>query len=148
MALFNIRVYGLVINDNKEILLSDELVQGQRITKFPGGGLEIGEGTIDCLKREFMEEAGCSIQVLDHFYTTDFYVQSAFNPEHQIISIYYKAEITSKLTVSIYNSPFEFIHNKKITEGLRWLPLEQLQTASVSLPIDKKVVELLLKYPF
>ena len=53
---FNIRVYGIVVNDRNELLVSDELVKGMQFTKFPGGGLEWGEGTQDCLVREFREE--------------------------------------------------------------------------------------------
>ena len=55
---FIIRVYGIYIDPDKGILVSDELVNGKYITKFPGGGLEFGEGTIDCLKREMVEETG------------------------------------------------------------------------------------------
>ena len=56
MQRFNIRVYGILINVQKQVLLSDEFIRGNYYTKFPGGGLEFGEGTRDCLKREFKEE--------------------------------------------------------------------------------------------
>jgi ADP-ribose pyrophosphatase YjhB (NUDIX family) len=75
---FNIRVYGLLINHNQEILLSDEELNGKRFTKFPGGGLEFGEGLLEGLKREFMEECNMEIEINSHFYTTDFFVQSIF----------------------------------------------------------------------
>ena len=52
MALFNVRVYGVLLDDEKRLLVSDEFIRGQYITKLPGGGLEIGEGTRDCLQRE------------------------------------------------------------------------------------------------
>ena len=70
---FNIRVYGLLIEDGK-VLVSDELIKGKGITKFPGGGLEFGEGTIEALKREFREELDTEIHIRRHYYTTDFYV--------------------------------------------------------------------------
>ena len=70
---FTIRVYAIIINNKNEILLSDEFQMGMKMTKFPGGGMEFGEGTIDCLKREAIEEFGQEIEVLDHFYTTDFF---------------------------------------------------------------------------
>ena len=56
MKQFNLRVYGILINDQKQVLVSDEYIRGKHYTKFPGGGLEFGEGTRDCLAREFMEE--------------------------------------------------------------------------------------------
>ena len=61
--MFNVRVYGLLINENKQVLVSDEYIRGDYITKFPGGGLEFGEGTRDCLKREFMEEMTLDVRV-------------------------------------------------------------------------------------
>src|SRR5512133_2855883 len=90
MQKFNIRVYGILINEQKEVLVSDEFIRGNYYTKFPGGGLEFGEGTRDCLKREFLEEMNLNVEVGEHLYTTDYFQMSAFHPDHQIISIYYK----------------------------------------------------------
>ena len=77
MALFNIRVYGILLDPQNRILVSDEFIRGNYFTKLPGGGLEIGEGTRDCLKREFKEETGLDVTVGDHLYTTDFFQISA-----------------------------------------------------------------------
>ena len=70
---FNIRVYGVLVNEQKQVLVADEYIRGGYYTKFPGGGLEFGEGTRDCLKREFMEEMNLSVSVDDHIYTTDYF---------------------------------------------------------------------------
>src|ERR1700744_5003844 len=83
----NVRVYGIWINEGR-LLVNEELIKGQKVIKLPGGGLDIGEGTIDCLKREWKEELGLDIVVKEHFYTTDFYQPSAYN-DSQVISIYY-----------------------------------------------------------
>ena len=77
-VMFNIRVYGILINETGQVLVSDEMIRGMNITKFPGGGLEFGEGTRDCLRREFMEEMNLQVQIGDHIYTTDFFQRSAF----------------------------------------------------------------------
>ena len=80
MKRFNIRVYGLLIDQpNQQILVSKEIILGQEIIKFPGGGLEFDEGIADCLKREWMEEAGLEIEILEHFYTNDFFQKSAWD---------------------------------------------------------------------
>lgn len=71
--MFNVRVYGILINEKKQVLVSDEYIRGQYYTKFCGGGLEFGEGTRDCLKREFLEEMNLNIEVTRHLYTTDFF---------------------------------------------------------------------------
>ena len=42
--MFNLRVYGILLGENKQVLVSDEFIRGSYYTKFPGGGLEFGEG--------------------------------------------------------------------------------------------------------
>ena len=137
--MFNVRVYGILIKDNKQLLLSYEFVKGNYYTKFPGGGLEFGEGTRDCLKREFKEEMNISIEVGNHFYTTDFYQQSAFNPNDQIVSIYYLVSTNHEIDLEKINS-----ENNK-TENFRFIDLQKFTTEEVSLPIDKVVARLLVK---
>lgn len=138
---FNIRVYGIFINENNEILLADEERYGMCFTKFPGGGMEFGEGTIECLKRECREELGTEIRVLEHFYTTDFFQLSAFNKKHQIISIYYFAEIINIGDISALTAKKIISREEKVS--FRWFPLNELKASVVSFPIDKKVTEML-----
>ena len=71
MNRFNIRVYGILLNEKQELLVSDEFIRGAYITKFPGGGLEFGEGTRDCLAREFMEEMGLRVEIGEAYYRSD-----------------------------------------------------------------------------
>jgi len=105
---FNIRVYGVLINEQKQVLVSDEYIRGNYYTKFPGGGLELGEGTRDCLEREFKEEMNLEVEVGEHLYTTDFYQVSAFNPAHQIISIYYLTNALEEIKVPLRTKEFDF----------------------------------------
>lgn len=148
--MFNIRVYGILVNEKKQVLVSDEYIRGNYYTKFCGGGLELGEGTIDCLKREFMEEMKLKIEVTGHLYTTDFYQQSAFNPAHQIISIYYHVNPLEEILVPLRNRPFAFdeeqmktYHEKGETETFRFIDWDEFSEDTVSLPIDKLVARLL-----
>jgi ADP-ribose pyrophosphatase YjhB (NUDIX family) len=142
--MFNVRVYGLLLHDNK-ILLADELIKGMEITKFPGGGLEFGEGTIDCLKREFMEELSQPIEIMRHFYTTDFFQISAFNSNHQIISIYYLAKPVGDLKFVTKESAFDFDERKDDAYSFRWIYEQELSPEMLTLPIDKYVAELYAK---
>ena len=143
---FTLRVYGILINEAKQVLVSDEYIRGNYFTKFPGGGLEVGEGTRDCLKREFKEEMNLNVEIGDHIYTTDFYQQSAFNPEHQIIAIYYYAKALEPIKVPIRTKPFDFdeaqlnIYNEvKQIETVRFIDWNIFSAETVSLPIDKIV---------
>src|SRR5215470_19627527 len=105
---FNIRVYGVLVNEKKKVLVADEYIRGKYYTKFPGGGLELGEGTRDCLKREFKEEMNLEVQIGEHLYTTDFYQQSAFNATQQIISIYYLVKALEEIKVPLRIKEFDF----------------------------------------
>ena len=145
MGQFNIRVYGLLINDNRQVLVSDERIKGQHITKFPGGGLEYGEGLIDCVKREFMEEMNTPVEVVEHFYTTDFFQQSAFHKDHQIISVYYIVRPVSELAISVKQKQFDFIPGMVNTEAFRWITLNTISANDFTLPIDKLVGDMLQK---
>jgi 8-oxo-dGTP diphosphatase len=143
MALFNVRVYGLLVNDNIEVLVSDENIRGSYITKFPGGGLEFGEGTIDGLKREFMEELNTGIDIVSHFYTTDFFQISAFNNKDQIISIYYLVRNTTPINKPIKTKSFDFDVDEDQATSVRWMSIEDMNMADVTLEIDKVVVNML-----
>ncbi len=144
--MFNIRVYGILINNKRQVLVSDEFIRGAYITKFPGGGLEFGEGTRECLAREFMEEMNLRVEVKEHIYTTDFYQQSAFNAAHQIISIYYFVEALEAIKVPLRDKPYDFdaaqlkmYEDTGETETFRFVDWDDFSEESVNLPIDKIV---------
>ncbi len=146
MNLFNIRVYGILINEKKQVLVSDEFIRGSYYTKFPGGGLEFGEGTRECLKREFKEEMDLEVEIGDHIYTTDFFQMSAFNPEHQIVSIYYFANPIEPIKAPLRDTLFDFDEQQmKVyketgeTETFRFINWDDFSEDSVTLPIDKIV---------
>src|ERR1700761_8882289 len=141
MALFNVRVYGLLVNEHHEILISDEQEYGMQFTKFPGGGLELGEGLTESLKREFIEECDVEIVILGHFYTTDFFVKSAFN-DSQIISVYYLVKNISPLNLNIKTKAFDFDGKGEVLQAFRWIKLNELNAAEFTFPIDKHVAEL------
>jgi 8-oxo-dGTP diphosphatase len=147
MPFFNVRVYGILINERNELLVSDEYIRGGYYTKFPGGGLEFGEGTRDCLKREFMEEMNLAVEVGEHIYTTDFFQLSAFLPNQQIISVYYFVKALEEITVPLRSKPFDFDEaqlniyaEKKEIETFRFIPWNEVSEESVNLPIEKIVI--------
>jgi len=139
---FNVRVYGLLINRYGQILISDEEEYGFRFSKFPGGGLEYGEGLIDGLKREFIEECEAEIEVTAHFYTTDFFCKSAFN-DSQVISVYYLVKPLKPLQLIFKEKIFDFDAEGDIKQAFRWQHLDKLHSDDVTFPTDKKVIELL-----
>ena len=135
---FNLRVYALIIEQGF-ILVSRELISGKYLYKFPGGGLEYGEGLIEGLQRESMEEMNQNLKNIEHFYTTDFFQQSQFNSKDQLIAIYYKAKLTSeinnKLEIPIKDFPV-----------FKWEKITDFSEKDLHFPTDKLVFNLLKNY--
>lgn len=142
MSYFNVRVYGLLINENTEVLISDEEECGFQFTKFPGGGLEFGEGLIDGLKREFMEECVAEIEVLKHFYTTDFFEKSYFN-ESQVLSVYYLVKGKTPLNLNFKTKIFDFDTDGEVKQAFRWVGIDSLKIDEFTFKTDKTVAKLL-----
>ncbi len=141
---FIIRVYGIAIH-NHHILLCDEYWFETMMTKFPGGGLEYGEGTIDCLKRECMEEFGQEVEVTSHIYTTDYFQATRFLQDKQLISIYYHMVLPSPDDILISEHQVVFPERRDGLLSFRWMPLEKITKDSLTLPVDKRVLGMLLE---
>lgn len=142
MYQFNVRVYGLLFNENNHVLISDEEEYGFQFSKFPGGGLEYGEGLLDALKREFVEECQTEIEVIEHFYTTDFFIKSVFN-ESQVISVYYLVKPVSAIDLDFREMPFDFLEKGDVLQAFRWKCIHELNREDLTFPTDQKVLELL-----
>lgn len=139
MYLFNVRVYGILVNEREEVLISDEKVADFKFTKFPGGGLEYGEGLIDALKREFWEECAMSVNVERHIYTTDFYEKSSFN-DSQIISVYYAVSTNEQIDIDKINETAEAEYANTLankTQKFRLVPLSEMSTELLTFKTDK-----------
>ncbi|MGN0002627.1 MAG: NUDIX domain-containing protein [Sphingobacterium composti] len=143
---FNVRVYGILMTETNEVLITDESTQSVSFTKFPGGGLEYGEGLIDALKREFIEECNLKVEVTRHIYTTDFYEKSSFN-NSQIISVYYEVKALEDLNIELKKSPFDFDKNLVADklEVFRLVNLEKLKEEDLTFKTDKKALEIFKK---
>ena len=139
---FNIRVYGILINELREVLLSDECRNGYSFTKFPGGGLELGEGFKDALKREFREEVDLEIEVGELFYFNEFHQPSAFDPRHQVHSFYYLVHTADWKLITTGKHKVPLLEEG---EKHRWISIDQLKPEIFTFPIDKRVSEKLIE---
>jgi ADP-ribose pyrophosphatase YjhB (NUDIX family) len=134
---FNVRVYA-IIQQNDRYLLADEVIGPHEFTKFPGGGVELGEGLEEAIMREVKEELNCEIASLEHLYTTDFFVKSAFRNNEQLISVYYNVEINGIVRQDVLD---ESTAEKKHLLSFRWVKKEDLYPEVMSFPVDQFVVK-------
>ncbi len=125
-------------------MVTDEYRMGHEMTKFPGGGLEFGEGPEDCIVRECFEEFGQEFEVVRHFYTTGFFQVSAFNKNDQLISIYYLVKPKENCRFRISEAKFDFTERVDGAQAFRWIALADLSPGDMTWPVDRKVAELLL----
>lgn len=108
---FNVRSYAICENNNR-ILGVYEYYKGEIFCKLPGGGVEFGEGILDCLHREFLEELNVKIEIIEHLYTQEHFVESIVDDGKQLLLIYYVVKIVN-MEDMIVNTPdinrFEWI---------------------------------------
>ncbi len=126
----NIRVYAIFLNEKNELMALDEGYAGEKLVKLPGGGLEFGEGTIECLHREFAEELNLKIEVLEHFYTQEYFLVSRFRENEQLLTIYYTVNILNLEDLNILDDSIE---------NVKWVSLHEENP--LPLPIDKIVFQ-------
>ncbi len=136
MSKFNVRIYGILINERQEVLISDEREYGMEFSKFPGGGLEYGEGLLEGLEREFMEECGAPIEILRHIHTTDVFFKSAFN-DSQVIAVYYLVKNQEALNCQFSEKPFDFENGKEPDQVFRWIPIDKLTEKDLTFEMDR-----------
>ncbi len=140
---FIIRIYGIMINDKKEVLLSDEYRFGMLMTKFPGGGMKYGEGPEDCLHREALEELGQEVEIIQHFYTTGFYQKALFHEEKQLISIYYLITPKGRIKFAVSGKLYDFPEKQEGSISFRWKKICSIEPEDLTFPVDRFVAKML-----
>ncbi|HRZ77546.1 MAG TPA: NUDIX hydrolase [Bacteroidales bacterium] len=139
-----VRVYGIFMTPERHLLLTDEFCMGQRMTKFPGGALQLGEGPEDCLKRECKEELGQEVSIEGHLYTTGFYQPTWMLPEpRQLISIYYRIHIPEPFAFRVSAHSYDFGEEVEGAQAFRFMPLDGIEEEELTFPIDRYVLGLL-----
>lgn len=140
-----IRVYALIVKNDK-ILISDEFWYDTPMTKFPGGGLELGEGIKDCLLRELKEELNVSPKMIEHFFTYDDLIISEFIANTQVIPVYFLCEIENDAEIEVSEYRYDF---KKLENGAmrnRWIDLDLLDESEMTFKNDKLALKKLKEY--
>ena len=84
---FRPAVYAIVVHENKILLLTS---RSTGLLALPGGGIELGEPTVEALKRELMEETGIRVDNGRFLYADDsfFYYDPSDNAYHALRFLY------------------------------------------------------------
>ena len=137
---FNVRVYGIIVHSGK-ILVSHERFRGEAFTKFPGGGVQLGEGVLDALVREFKEELNIEITPSFLFHVTESLQISTFYPEDQVIAIYYIV-LCDEVDAIDTSKGKEEIGEKG--EAFEWIELTKFNKDILSFESDREAASKLL----
>lgn len=134
MKTIQVRVYGIWVNAKKEVLISDERHRDMNFTKFPGGGLELGESVTQALLREFQEECDIHIIRFELLHVTEEVVISQFDGS-QVVGIYYRVFSDDTLCKPIKTKLFDFEHGSD--QSFRWVPVNQLSADDFTFKMDQ-----------
>jgi len=135
---FNVRVYG-ILEVKSRVLVTDEIKCGVKMTKFPGGGLEFGEGLKDAVRREYKEELNIEIVVEELIYINDFLQVSSFDKKDQLLCVYYRVKQVCNTAIETVNVPFGKLNIDQ--QCFRWLNKDELFEDKFTFPIDKVIAE-------
>lgn len=140
MKKFNLRVYGILKHEG-HVLISHESFRGFDFHKFPGGGVEWGEGLEETLQREFQEELSLSIEVEELLFLNRDFLPSKFFKEDQVVVFYFLIHTKKPLPKKYLKD--QFIANEDDIK-FKWAKLDESLIKWFSLPKDIEVAKLLV----
>jgi len=121
-------VYGLLIKDNKLLLIKKKTGPYDGKLDLPGGSIEFNEKPVDTLKREFMEETGIEITKYELFDADS--ASPIWNYQKDIIKVHhigicykileYKNEVKKNIEIDEINDDSlgaEFYDIDSLTKG-------------------------------
>lgn len=99
---------------------------------FPGGHVELGETNEETLIREFKEEIGADIQVLEIKWVAEIFFPWGDKPCHQIC-IYYLIKLADETQVPLSKKfiAHEHIEGRDFDIEFHWIPLEKVKNIEI-----------------
>lgn len=136
-----IGAYGILIKDNKILLIKKKTGPYDGLLDLPGGTIEFNERPIDALKREFKEEVGINVTSADLLDSDSIafdwkYNEDIINVHHIGIFykiIYYNGDIKKEMMVDEINDDSlgaDFYEIDKLKENelskIAWMEIRKL----------------------
>lgn len=141
---FNVRVYMLVVrtlsSGKQQVLVSYERLPMGAVMKFPGGGLEWGEGVAACVRREALEELGQPIALGPLVHVSQQTHVSSFDANHQIIAVHHEATLKGPVAFED-DGELEDVRGKRVPmmhQRLGWRDIESLAAEEFHFASDRE----------
>jgi 8-oxo-dGTP pyrophosphatase MutT (NUDIX family) len=115
---FRVGAYGLLIEEGR-ILITRTKTRTGILQNFPGGALELGEGALEALRREFLEETGLRVRPGALAHASESFFRSRDYPENQLVKLYW--------LVDREGGALRAEGNGDDVVGCFWSPLETLE---------------------
>lgn len=110
------------------------------VMKFPGGGLEWGEGTTACLRREALEELGQPVEVERLVHVSQRAHISSFDPNQQVIAVHYAARLEGEVGFED-DGVLDDVFGKRVPmmhQRLGWRDVHSLETREFQFASDRE----------
>ncbi len=136
---FKFRVSGIVINDNK-ILLVD--MDDSGFLCLPGGYVELGETTEQAICREMQEELGYKLEIVKYLGVVENFFVNKYSKTMHEICFYYLLK-PSKGEKAIYTD-YSLIENDKghnIKLNFKWINIDTIDEYDIRPKFLKKIVK-------
>lgn len=133
----HIGVYGVFVLDNKLLCIKKRKGIYQYRYDLPGGSQQKGEGFIETLKREILEETGYSVFSYRNSRAYDFFVSlNNFKECIHHLAIMYDIVLSRE---KIKEIPKLVLEGKNDSDGIEWVNFSQI-TCDNSSPLVLKVL--------
>ena len=136
---FKFRVNGLIINDNKALLVD---INNNGFLCLPGGHVQIGEDTKEAVVRETMEEVGVTSKTQKLFAVIENFFKNKKGKSFHELSFYYLMENASVPKEKQHD--YVFVENddgKLMNLDFKWVPLDKVDEYNIKPDFLKEILK-------
>jgi 8-oxo-dGTP diphosphatase len=116
-----VRVNGILIQDEKILMVKHLMGNGKILWSVPGGGMDFGQNARNNLIREFSEETGLEVFVENYLFVHEYLDPPLHGMEH----FFLVKKTGGELILGI--DPELFLNNQILAE-IRWMDINELQS--------------------
>lgn len=114
-----LRVNGLLVEQDKVLLIKHRMAEDRHFWNLPGGGMEYGADVPSNLQREFLEETGLEVEVGDFLFVYEF-----LEPPLHAVELFFEVK-RMRGSLGLGTDP-ELSRENQIMTRLEFLSLEEV----------------------